>query len=111
MLLDIGTASGFCSETKEIWQFVGWLVTILKIVIPVILVILGIVALGKAVISSDDKEIKTAINGLIKKFIIAVVIFFIPALISALFDAVAAAKDTMADSKVCIKCIASPKGC
>ena len=104
-------ATGFCTETKDIWQFVGWIVTILKIVVPVILVVIGIIAFGKAVISSDDKEIKTAINGLIKKFIIAVVIFFIPSIIAALFRGINVTKETMPESTKCIDCIASPSKC
>lgn len=113
VLLDtvIYGASGFCADTKDVWQFVGWIVNIIKVVIPVILIILGIIAFGKAVISDDEKEIKSAVSTLIRKFIIAVVIFFIPSIVLGLFHAVNAAQDTMPDSEVCIQCVNHPGSC
>ena len=107
-LMEIGQANGFCATTAPVWQFAGYAVLVLKIVIPSILIILGIVALGKAVIAADDKEIKTAVNSLIKKFIAAVIIFFIPNIVSALFGIVNGFKDVQADYDVCVKCITSP---
>ena len=107
-LSTIGQTKGFCWQTAGMWQFAGWAVLVLKIVIPAILIILGIVALGKAVIAADDKEIKTAVNSLIKKFIAAVVIFFIPQIVSALFSVVAGFKDVRPDYEVCVKCITNP---
>ena len=106
---NIGTDKGFCYQTSGIWQFAGYAVLVLKIIIPSILIILGIVALGKAVISSDDKEIKTAVNSLIKKFITAVVIFFIPNIVSALFSVVNGFSDIEKDYNICVKCITSPR--
>ena len=106
----IGTDHGFCWQTSGIWQFAGYAVMVLKIVIPAILIILGIVALGKAVIAADDKEIKTAVNSLIKKFIAAVIIFFIPSIISGLFSVVAGFGSVKPDYDVCVKCISNPIG-
>ena len=79
---------GFCTETVDIWKFVGEIIFILKILIPVILVVLGIIGLGKAVVADDDKEIKTQVNKLIKKFIAAVLIFFLPSIVKACFGLV-----------------------
>ncbi len=50
---------------------------IFMIGIPIILIIMGSLDLGKAVLSSDDKEIKAATGRLIKRFIAAVAVFFI----------------------------------
>lgn len=98
----------FCANTEGLWSFIGWLLNIVKIVLPVILIILGIIAFGKAVISDDEKEIKTAVSSLIKKFVIAVVIFFIPNIIMGLFHAVNAASNTVAESSRCVNCIVNP---
>ena len=108
LLMEIGKADGFCATTAPVWQFAGYAVLVLKIVIPSILIILGIVALGKAVIAADDKEIKTAVNSLIKKFIAAVIIFFIPNIVSALFGIVSGFQSVKPDYDVCVKCITSP---
>jgi len=107
-LVAIGTADGFCAGTAGIWQFAGWIVTVLKVIIPAILVIIGIITLGKAVISDDDKLIKDGINKLIKKFIVAVVIFFIPSIIKTLFNVISGTDATKNDTAVCITCIANP---
>lgn len=106
--MSLGEKQGFCYDTSVIFQFIGYIVLVLKIVIPAILIVLGVIALGKAVISDDDKAIKTAVNSLIKKFITAVCIFFIPTVVSALFSIVNGFGDIKADYDVCIKCITSP---
>ena len=53
----MGNVDNFCAETSNIWRTVGYFLLVFKIVIPIILIILGMVDLGKAVISSDDKII------------------------------------------------------
>ena len=81
-------AEGFCVSTQDVWIFVGKIVTIIKIIIPAILVVLGIISFGKAVIADDDKEIKSAVTKLIKKVVLGVFIFFIPTILSAIFGLV-----------------------
>ena len=58
---------------------------ILQIGIPIILIVLGTLDLGKAVISSDDKAVKEAQSKLIKRCIYAILVFFIVTLIDLLF--------------------------
>ena len=82
------TAAEFCADTAGIWGLLGWVVFILKIVIPLILIVLGMIDLGKAVVESDDKAINTAVNTLLHRFIAAVIVFFIPTIIPALFHAI-----------------------
>ena len=57
---------------------------IIQIGIPIILIIMGSIDLGKAVLSSDDKEIKGATGKLIKRAIAAVAVFFIATIVSLL---------------------------
>ena len=58
---------------------------VLQIGIPIILVVLGTLDLGKAVISSDDKAVKEAQSKLIKRCIYAILVFFIVTLLNLLF--------------------------
>lgn len=67
---------------------------IVQIGIPLILIVLGTIDLGKAVISSDDKEVKGAQSRLIKRCIYAVAIFFVTTLVIILMDLVAGAVGT-----------------
>ncbi|MEG1987212.1 MAG: hypothetical protein RR047_01975, partial [Bacilli bacterium] len=57
---------------------------IIQIGIPIILIIMGSIDLGKAVLSSDDKEIKAATGKLIKRAIAAVAVFFVSTIVSLL---------------------------
>ena len=69
-------------------------VNIIKIVIPIILIILGMIDLAKAVIGNDEKVMKEAQSRLIKRVIYAVVIFFIVALVQFIFGALAGAAES-----------------
>lgn len=62
---------------------------ILQIGIPIILIVLGTIDLGKAVISSDEKEVKAAQGRLLKRCIYAVAVFFIVTIVSLLFNLIA----------------------
>lgn len=103
--------SGFCEETKVMWAFFGRCLTVFQIIIPVILIILGVIGLGKAVIADDDKEIKTQTTKLIKKIIVGVCIFFIPTLVTSLLTLVGQINDEEADYTVCVNCIKTPSNC
>lgn len=50
---------------------------IIQIGVPILLIIMGSIDLGKAVLSSDDKEIKGATGRLIKRVVSAIAIFFV----------------------------------
>lgn len=103
-------ASTFCSDTAGIWGVLGWVVVILKIVIPLILIVLGMIDLGKAVVSSDEKAINKSVTTLVKRFIAAIVIFFIPTIVSALFNAVVGINITADDFNLCVQCVTDVSG-
>lgn len=62
---------------------------LIQFVIPIALVLFGTIDLGKAVISSDEKEVKKAQSTLIKRCIYAVAIFFIITLVTLVMNIVA----------------------
>lgn len=101
----------FCNDTSEIWQVVGNVVTMLKIAIPLIIIVLAIIDLGKAAISSKDDEMKTAFKTLVRRFIAGAVIFFVPTIVTVVFSLVGEFNDsTKADYTICASCISSPNG-
>lgn len=59
---------------------------IIQIGVPIILIIMGAIDLGKAVLSSDDKEIKGATSKLIKRCIAAVAVFFVVTIVTLLMN-------------------------
>lgn len=107
--MSFGTENGFCAQTATLWQFVGYILLIMKIIVPAALIIIGIITLGKAVISSEEKDMKNGVKSMIKKFITAVIIFFIPTIVSALFGFVRGFDEVKEDYTVCSKCISNPR--
>lgn len=65
-------------------------IKVVMIVIPIALIIYGTIDLGKAVIASDEKEVKAAQSRLIKRFIYAALIFFVPMLVGFVMNIVSA---------------------
>lgn len=109
--ITIGTENGFCVATANIWQIIGYVLLVFKIAIPVLLIIFGIIDLGKAVIASKDDEIKKATTALIKRAIASVVIFLLPTIITFIMGIVSDFKDNVKkDFDVCKTCISSPGG-
>ncbi len=102
------TPDVFCAETANIWRLVGYFLMVFKIAIPIILIVLGMIDLGKAVISSDDKAISKSIKSLAMRVVAAVCIFFVPTIITFIIGVV----DTSANenSEICRNCISSPGG-
>ncbi len=62
---------------------------IIQIGIPILLIVFGTLDLGKAVISSDEKEVKAAQGRLIKRFIYAAAVFFVVTLVTVVMNIVA----------------------
>lgn len=64
---------------------------IIQIGIPIILIVMGSIDLGKAVLSSDEKAIKAAQGSLIKRCIAAVAVFFVVTIVTVLMSLIAKA--------------------
>ena len=69
------------------------IIPIIQIVIPIVLIVLGTIDLGKAVIASDDKKVKEAQSMLIKRAIYAAAIFFVTTIVTVLMGIVATGVD------------------
>jgi len=110
MLLLAKEVTEFCAETSPIWQFVGYILLVFKVVIPLLLLILGMVDLGKAVVASDDKAISKASMTLVKRAAAAIIIFFIPTLIGFIFDIVSGFSELEDTYDECKTCLVSPTG-
>ena len=70
------TGTDACGGLGPIVAVVAGLFNIIKIVVPIILLIMGAIDLAKAVLASDDKEIKAATSKLTKRAIAAAAVFF-----------------------------------
>lgn len=63
------------SSLDPIWNIVGFVVKAIWIGVPILLIIFGMIDLGKAVIASKEDEIKKATKAFGKRFLYAVGVF------------------------------------
>ena len=61
---------------------------IIRIIVPILLIVLGSVDMGTAVMSDDKDALKKASSKLVKRCIAAVAIFFVPLIVNVLIDMV-----------------------
>ena len=90
-------AEDICSGLGPVLRIVGIVVWGIKVVVPIILIVVGMMDLAKAVTEKSDDKIKAAQNGLIKKAIAAVLVFLVITIVTLL----------MTYTK-CMKCINNP---
>ena len=103
-------APSICTSLSPIWQIIGWVLWVFKIVIPIVIIVFGMIDLGKAVVASKDDEIKKSVKSLVMRAIAGVIIFFIPTLVGAIFGLVGEFNDNRDEYNVCQQCISSPGG-
>ena len=88
-----------CSQFGEIdpiiYGVTSTIVTVIKIGIPLVLIFLGMLDLGKAVMANDEKIMKEAQSRLIKRFVYAIVVFLLVAIVQMVFSMIGnASKDS-----------------
>lgn len=72
----------WCGDLEQIITLLKNLVRLLQIAIPIGLIILGMLDLGKAVMAGKEDEMKKATSTLIKRVIYAVAVFLVVTIVS-----------------------------
>lgn len=99
----------FCTEAATLLQIVGWFVTIIKVGMPLVIVIYGVLDFGKAVVASKEDEIKTSAKRLMWRAVAGICIFFVPTIVMWLFGTISDFNEaTGAGFDNCKGCILSP---
>lgn len=83
--------ANFCAEGSDVYPFLNLLamvITIVKVVIPLLLIIFGMLDVGKAVVGSKEDDIKKALKQFAYRAAAAVLVFFIPSIVGLLMTAV-----------------------
>ena len=98
----------FCLRTSAIWQFIGYALYAVKIIIPLIIIVFGIIDFIKAVMSSDDNAIKKAATSLLKRAIAGVIIFFVPTIVTVVFNLIENFTGGLEPITECKTCLLNP---
>lgn len=79
-----------CADLDPIINLIkNGIIPLIQIGIPIILIILGMLDLGKAVMAGKEDEIKSAQKLLTKRCIAAVAVFFVVTIVTIVFNIVA----------------------
>ena len=105
----MGDSATLCSNFGPVLRIVGIVILGIKIAVPIMLIVSGMIDLAKAVTQSDEKKIKDAQNLLVKKAIAAVLVFLVATLVGVIMTLVNGEQ-----YKACTECLNHPftgKGC
>lgn len=106
--LDVEKVNICSGTTLKAFQVIGYIIYIIKILVPIIIIVLGMIDFGKAALSGDDKANVTTITTLGRRLIIGVLIFFIPTIIDFFLGLVDGTKESASKYGTCTKCMLEP---
>ena len=86
---DVTCGNLSASFSSQIPEMVHLIVTILQIAVPIILIIFGMLDLGKAVMAQKEDEIKKAQGTFVKRLIAAALVFFVVMIVQVVTKLVA----------------------
>ena len=92
---------------QQVVTIIAALVFALKVVIPVLLIIFGMLDLGKAIIAQKEDEIKKGQQTFLKRLLTAAIVFFVVILTQFVVDLVAG--DDSTSIWGCVNCIINNK--
>lgn len=85
----VGSDGGACSGLEPLVKIIkNGVLKIVCMIVPIGLIVFAMLDLGKAVIASDDKEVKAAQSRLIKRIIYGAIIFLVPFIITLVMNLV-----------------------
>lgn len=94
---------GMCEELKVVWTLFGYVIWAIKVVVPLLLIISGMITMAKAVMEKKEDDIKKAQNLLIKKVIAAVIVYLVITITKVVISLVATG-----DWETCVECAFNP---
>jgi len=67
-------------------QVISTVITVIQIAVPILLIVFGMIDMGKAVMAQKEDDIKKGQQTLIKRVIAAVIVFFVITIVSMLIS-------------------------
>ena len=106
--------SNMCNDdgyVVRVIRVIGYILVIVKILVPVGLIVFGIINFSKVMLTGDDDAIKKNTISFVWKIVAAVVIFVLPTIINFIVGMIDGSTDGTADYENCRVCIFDPKNC
>lgn len=100
---------------SDVFVIIGRVIQIVKWVVPFIIIVLGMVDFGKAIVSDDEKSNQKALSSLVKRLLSGVIIFFIPTIVLAILNLVDLTRGIEKEYNTkfggCTRCLFDPSEC
>ena len=93
------------------FRLVGIFVSIIKVVVPIVLIVLGMFDMSKAVLEGKEDSLKKQLISLLKRAIACLLIFFAPSVILGLFHFIDGWDDAKSDYETCLNCLLGDDSC
>lgn len=94
-----------CTDFRPVWTIFGYIIFAIKVVVPLLLIVTGMISLAKAVMGQDEKEVKKYQGVLVQKLIAAALVYLLITIVSVVVSLV-----TAEDWKDCVDCAFDPFG-
>lgn len=91
----------------QIVRIVRTLITLIKYVVPIVLIIMGMLDFGKVVIGNPDEQMKKSKSAFLSRLLAAVLVFFVIYIVEILIRVVS----TEDENLNCLKCIVTEENC
>lgn len=108
LLLSGFDISSFCSSARNVLSFIGWILTVFKVAVPLLIIGYGIFDFGQAVVGSKDDDIKKSTKRLMYRALAGIIIFFIPSIVLWLFSLINDYNNAAGTFDLCKTCILEP---
>lgn len=87
----------------QIARVVGTIINLIKIAVPILLIIFGMLDLGKAVMAQKEDEIKKGQQMFVKRLIAAAIVFFVVVIVQFAVSLIRSADATDDSTWECVK--------
>ena len=81
-----GDIFGNKNDEESLAYLINKVLMYVRIIVPILIIVLGMIDLAKAVIASKEDEMRKAQKTFVKRLIIGVVVFFVPVLVNLLMS-------------------------
>ena len=106
MLLD----AMICQNTVKGWRVVGFIILIVKILVPIIIIVTSVVPVFNALVKGNADETIKSWKQIARKIAAGVIVFLIPGLIEASVRLFAGKEFETEDAMICVTCFSNPNG-